>query len=175
MPSEGHDKAVSGESPALEPTESDPRIYVDIADTRIMGMRATPLTLTNRGGDVAHHIQVQAIGRASFEEVDTISRNQDRQILPEVEGGNIFGKNNLFPVIEEMNPEWQPDNYKSGITVIATVTFESFLHRKFCVDVEIIYLSLKDKLQESAESRGKSFASGEPIVKTRHLGFKRLA
>jgi pyrimidine deaminase RibD-like protein len=163
-------------TPALELSQHDPHVYLEVTDTHRAGIRVTPFILKNLGDTAARRIHIPEIAGARFEEVDLIAARQTCEVLPITNGTQIFGVNNIFPAIESL---WEDDDkqeeFETGMVVPFTISYQDVVGRKFEVDVELTYLSLLDKIKQSSIQRRGSSHIDKRIVKTRHIAHRRLS
>jgi hypothetical protein len=163
-------------TPALELSQHDPHVYLEVADTHRAGFRVTPFILRNLGDTAARRIHIPEIAGARFEEIDLIAAQQTCEVLPITKGAQIFGVNNIFPAIESL---WEDDGkleeFDAGMMVPFTISYQDVAGRKFEVDIELTYLSLLDKIKQSSIQRRGSSHIDKKVVKTRHIAHRRLS
>jgi hypothetical protein len=90
----------------FHPIEStDPQIYVEVIDEKDFGIRVTDVELINRGGSVAHDVQLTLYGplaaQIKFVSVDTIAPNKSERVRPDINDVPLFGQHNLVVPISE--------------------------------------------------------------------------
>jgi hypothetical protein len=166
---------------AIEPTaeklkisQNDPLVYLKVADDDRGGVRATPFVLENLGGGVARKVQIPDVAGAKFDEVDMIPVQRTREVLPKTDRPQIFGANNILPLLDGLWDQGK-SNSNEEIAVRFTISYQDEEKHDFEIDVDLTYLSMKDKIRQSSlQRRGSSFLD-EEIVKIRHLERRRLS
>jgi hypothetical protein len=155
-------------------SQNDPLVYLKVADDDRGGVRATPFILENLGGGVARKVQIPDVAGAKFDEVDMIPVQRKCEVLPKTDRPQIFGANNILPLLDGLWDQGK-SNSNEEIAVRFTISYQDEEKHDFEIDIELTYLSVKDKIRQSSlQRRGSSFLD-EEIVKIRHLERRRLS
>lgn len=135
---------VSGK-PRLKDSETfpdtGPRPYLEVEDPIGEGFGKTLFHFTNRGGEVAHKVQVQPVNinrfTVVFDSIPFLPVNQSITIVPTIPGIGINGSHELINrMVKEWEEAWeqgrlasqdQVDEWKTEILV----TYEDFAKKRF--------------------------------------------
>jgi hypothetical protein len=131
-------------SGALVVSDSDPRPYLEIKEAGDSMFVKTEFILHNRGGDVAHRVQIRPISvgyrTVTFPQVATIPKNENRKTFSIASGSTSqFNQNNFFHWLME---DWNEKAKATG----------SVLEEDYAVDVEIDFEDYSSQKKFEAKS-----------------------
>jgi hypothetical protein len=142
-------------SAAFPPTA--PRPYLEVEDPIDERFGKTLFHFTNRGGDVAHNIQVQplTINHLSvvFDPIPLLAVDETKTTIPTIPG---IGINGGHDILNQMEKEWEgtPPQHKfaqEGKTeersTEVTVTYEDFNGRRFEANLDLVVFPINRTLR----------------------------
>ncbi|MGD0510079.1 MAG: hypothetical protein ABSA27_19930 [Terriglobales bacterium] len=156
-------------TPVPKPVEilpSDPRVYpCSIKETKDALFHRTLFVLANRGGDVAHKVNIDMIWKikgknVSFPEVEAIPVGQESDFLPTIEGEPLMTKHDIFRLLLD---DW---NANSGSMVDRwpkemNVRWQSYNGEKFVCAVTLVFHPIEYLLRRNTDWSARNFIMSE--------------
>jgi hypothetical protein len=160
--------------PEKEVSSSDPRIYLEVVESSAPLFPRTPFVLHNRGGDVAHNVQIDSFTlnkhTVTFESVGVIAPEDKRDILPSIEeAGALTHHNILHWLTADWNAAGKP---VAEWPVSVRVTYENFAKRKFETRLELLCFPIKAIHQQNRPAWPQD---NSPILMTRNFEFRKVS
>lgn len=165
-------------------SDSDPRVYVEVQELEgepiYLNSTQTPFLLTNRGGSVAHKVQISiplSVGDVSFPVVDALHPSEPREVLPCAQGvvGRIgadrFAQNDLSNLLAEQPKQNEP--LDSEKTFPLTVSYEDYSGRhRFETHAMLRYLYFQDAANRVRKNLGHR--DRQRVLSIEDTEFRRL-
>lgn len=136
---------------SLEISLDDPKVYFSFVDKRRDMHPRTPFSLRNRGGGIAHRIQIEPVklgaGTATFKQLDFLDSETPMEVIPVVENANFIVKHNLLNLLQhEINNTGFIEN---GFTVPIRATYTNYSgKRKFATRCDFVFFNITDALHK---------------------------
>jgi pyrimidine deaminase RibD-like protein len=165
-------EAQPGQS-ALRLTGSDPRVYMEVSEPTEAMFARTPFVLHNRGGDVAHNVQIHPVklsrNAVTFESVAAIAPNDKAQVLPHIEGAGALAQHNI---VYWLNRDWDTNGeIIEEWSVPVAITYEDFGKATFETRLCLVYLPIKDSFRKNHSGWPKDDSA---ILEVRNFEFRRV-
>ena len=131
--------------------ENTPRIYIDIKNQGKGLFSKTEIILRNRGGEVAHKVQLEPLifhsGRITFSGIETLAVGVEKEIVATTENTSALARHNMTSLLMrewdaagEANPEFP---------LHMRIVYKDFSHRTFETVFDLIYLPVKDIVEQN--------------------------
>lgn len=158
-----------------------PRPYLEVEDPIGEGFGKTRFVFTNRGGDVAHNVQVQPLSIANttvvFALIPIIHINESRTTMPTIPGG--IGP--LHDILRLMEREWDHAFRISGMAgkerveeweTKLTITYEDFERKRFEATADLICFPIDRNLRDkhAIEQQTRQYKT----VEVRNIKFRQV-
>lgn len=159
--------------------EEDPRVYLEPLNSDFVSRGYMAFKLSNKGQRVnlAQGIVVQPIQCApsiKFEYVDRLDMNEEKRLVPTVEGHDIFPSHNILP---ELRKAWEDAHAGGGFDDAEfpfeiTIKYRDAGYRTFETNVSLKYCPLEE---DAARRNTLSGQGGETaILKLTNTDIRRL-
>ncbi|SRR6266481_95307 len=155
-----------------------PRPYLEVLNSVESMFSKTPFVLTNRGGDVAHNVQIQPLTikhrTVIFDPIPTLAVNDQKQTLPTIVG---IGAMQEHDILSLMVDEWNSAFSGAGLAALdvhewpakITITYEDFASNKFEVALDLVVFPIDKTL---ADKHGNDWPKHEyKTVEVRNIKF----
>lgn len=137
---------------------SDPRIYLveitDIAKNPVANQ--TPFVLENRGGSVAHDVQIQTMTfgyqEVTFIALDNVAIGQPVSVQPSRKNASILERESILPVLRDAwNAKGQAENaFELDFPFTVVITYTDFAgKRRIETRVDLTYSYLQESLKRN--------------------------
>lgn len=128
-----------------------PRPYLEVLDDTGATFGQTPFVFTNRGGDVAHDVQVQPLSvnhfTVTFDPIPTIAVNEEKRTVPTIPGRGIMQQHDILSL---MVKEWDevskarqsgatPDEWATKVTI----TYADFKENRFEATADLVVFPIQ--------------------------------
>jgi hypothetical protein len=156
-----------------------PRPYLEVRDTTESVPNKTPFVFTNRGGDVAHKIQVQPISinhrTVTFDPIEVIAVGEGNSTLPTAVGLGVLQEHDILHL---MVSEW--DQAFRAVTLGGldvgewpkrlTITYQDFTGKQFEATADLIVFPIANTLRDKhGDSKHE-----HKTVEVRNIKFKAV-
>lgn len=165
----------SSSSPAM--TKDDPRIYVEVVDELdkpIKGVNQTRLVLHNRGGQVAHNIEIESLKIAghevTFVPVSDLDRDARKEITPQIESTGVMQNADLVGLVIKA---WNSvGDLTEEFPLELCIRYRDFsLNKRFVSKIKLAF----SPLQASFMRRNPSTSpAGWKAIEVEDISFSRL-
>lgn len=165
---------------SLPPTA--PRPYFEVEDPTGAAFGKTIFHFTNRGGDVAHNLQVHpmAINHLSviFDPIPVLAVNETKTTIPTIPGRGIMQQHDILNLmVKEWEEAWEQrrlatqeeiDEWKTQIII----TYQDFAERRFEATADLFVFPLKRTLRDKhvLESPPPEYKTAE----VRNIKFRQI-
>lgn len=145
-----------------EPSESDPRIYVDdLLDETDLCVPASPLLLQNRGGSVAHNLKIApfSIGfhEVKFPVLDSLGVGEKKKAVPCVRVSDEDRNSILYLLREQWKAKAEASGHQNeeAVTIPISMTYTDFAGKfEFVTDAEVSYFPGRHEVSRKATANG---------------------
>ncbi|HEY2497170.1 MAG TPA: hypothetical protein VGK24_08875, partial [Candidatus Angelobacter sp.] len=159
-----------------------PRPYLEVEDPIDERFGKTLFHFTNRGGDVAHNVQVQPLSinhfSVVFDVIPLLAMGETKTVIPIIPG---IGINGGHDILNQMEKEWngappqrklaregQTDEWPTQVTI----TYEDFTGRRFEANLDLVVFPINRLLRNkhALESPQRNYKT----VEVRNIKFKEV-
>jgi pyrimidine deaminase RibD-like protein len=153
--------------------ESDPRIYAEVSEPKDAMFARTPFVLHNRGGNVAHNVQIHSIklskSLVTFDPVGVIAPNDRAQVVPYIETAGALEQHNI---VHWLNRDWDSGgDIVEEWPVPLRITYEDFSKTIFETTLTLVYLPIKASFRNNHAGWRRDDSS---ILEVRNFKFARI-
>jgi hypothetical protein len=153
-----------------------PRPYLNVLEPDEAMFRRTTFVLTNRGGDVAHNVQLQPIKihyrQVLFDPIAVIAVQEERSTLSTVEGQGTMLEHDFMNVMRE---EWNAaGKLVEEYSVKLIISYEDFTGKKFEADAEVVYFPINATNHERYPQVPEWMKHEFKIIEVRRMNFREV-
>jgi pyrimidine deaminase RibD-like protein len=153
--------------------ESDPRIYTEVSEIKDAMFGRTPFVLHNRGGNVAHNVQIHPLtlskSPVTFDPVGVIAPNDRAQVLPYIEAAGALEQYNI---VYWLNRDWNSGgDIVEEWPVLLRITYEDFSNTIFETTLTLVYLPIKASFRSNHPGWQRDHST---ILEVRNFKFARI-
>ncbi|HKW76572.1 MAG TPA: hypothetical protein VJN64_13670, partial [Terriglobales bacterium] len=147
--------------PAQEPSSlpaSAPRPYLEVEDSIGAAFGKTAFKFTNRGGEVAHNVQVQPFVAdhltVVFDLIPTIPKGEERSTIPNIPGRGIMQQHDVLSLMVRewdaafANAELADKDRIEEWSKEIVITYEDYAGKRFEATMELVVFPIERTMRD---------------------------